>query len=67
MMASEENLEEKERKLRLKNKVLDEIINSEESYITQLDMLLNVSFTYFCHSNLTSTCCCSQGFCPTDS
>ena len=44
-MADEENLEEKERKLRLRNKVLDEIISSEESYITQLDMLLNVSYT----------------------
>lgn len=39
----EENLkQEKERKLRLRNKVLDEIISSEESYIEQLDMLLNV-------------------------
>ena len=44
-MADEENLEEKERKLRLRNKILDEIISSEESYITQLDMLLNVSYT----------------------
>lgn len=37
-------VEEKERKLRLRKKVLDEIICSEESYISQLDMLLNVRF-----------------------
>jgi hypothetical protein len=37
------NIEEKERKLRLRKRVLNEIISSEESYITQLDMLLNVS------------------------
>ncbi len=38
-----EIIEEKERKLRLRNRVLNEIISSEESYITQLEMLLNVS------------------------
>lgn len=38
-----ESIEEKERKLRLRNRVLNEIISSEESYISQLEMLLNVS------------------------
>ncbi|XP_032792326.2 FYVE, RhoGEF and PH domain-containing protein 3 isoform X1 [Daphnia magna] len=33
--------ENKERRLRLRKNVLDEIISSEESYIKQLDMLLN--------------------------
>jgi hypothetical protein len=41
--AQHESIEEKERKLRLRNRVLNEIISSEESYITQLEMLLNVS------------------------
>lgn len=40
---TDEIIEEKERKLRLRNRVLNEIISSEESYITQLEMLLNVS------------------------
>jgi hypothetical protein len=39
---TDEIIEEKERKLRLRNRVLNEIISSEESYITQLEMLLNV-------------------------
>lgn len=34
---------EQSRHLRLKAKVLNEIISSEESYISQLDLLLNVS------------------------
>ena len=34
--------EDEERRLRMKIKVLEEIISSEESYISQLDMLLNV-------------------------
>nr|CAH0106554.1 unnamed protein product [Daphnia galeata] len=38
---TDEIIEEKERKLRLRNRVLNEIISSEESYITQLEMLLN--------------------------
>lgn len=38
-----ENRKEKERRLRLRRKVLNEIISSEESYIEQLDMLLNVT------------------------
>ena len=40
---TDEIIEEKERKLRLRNRVLNEIISSEESYIKQLEMLLNVS------------------------
>lgn len=36
--------EEEERRLRLKRKVQDEIINSEASYIAQLELLLNVSY-----------------------
>lgn len=39
--------ENKERRLRLRKNVLDEIISSEESYIKQLDMLLNVSRNSF--------------------
>ena len=39
---TDEIIEEKERKLRLRKRVLNEIISSEESYITQLEMLLNV-------------------------
>ena len=31
-------------RIRLKRRVLEEILHSEESYIAQLDMLLNVSF-----------------------
>ena len=34
--------DEKERKLRLKDRVLQEIISSEVSYLSQLDMLLDV-------------------------
>lgn len=40
---------DKERNVRLKAKVLEEIISSELSYLSQLDMLLNVIilFKYF--------------------
>jgi len=33
-----------ERRIRLKNQVLREIVSSEEAYISQLDLLLNVRF-----------------------
>ena len=42
---------DKERKLRFRSKVLDEIVSSEESYIAQLDLLLNV---YRCCFNYVS-------------
>ena len=35
-------LSERERRIRLKNQVLSEIVSSEEAYISQLDLLLNV-------------------------
>ena len=54
-MDSSQELEERERKLRLRNKVLDEIINSEKSYIEQLDMLINVR--HVTHSSRSSFDC----------
>lgn len=40
---------DKEKRLRFKNKVLDEILSSEESYISQLDLLLNVKSHQLSH------------------
>ena len=40
--ARAEDSGEKERNLRLREKVFDEIISSEKAYIDQLDLLLNV-------------------------
>jgi len=41
--------DERERRIRLKNQVLSEIVSSEEAYISQLDLLLNVGLLLCCH------------------
>ena len=44
-----EHSDERERKIRLRKQVLSEIISSEEAYISQLDLLLNVSLPLILH------------------